>query len=352
MSQLLRLEFACTNAEMDQAQSLVLRKQLGGGSTWRTWLVLLLLIVGVLLVGYFQLKELPVVYRVLILGTAVGGSVITVFYQRRLRKTRKTVPATAKLEISETELAIVGPTSRVAAPWSAFSQCLESPELFVLVDRPKRTLVVIPKRAFPDESSQTWFREQVDNGLNLPAAQTYEPPVMGPSAQTDRIMFTVQLRFRDFVDVTLASWFTWVVVLGAAVLVITVAFESAANPPPNPVLSNTEVFFMVLLPFFLVLVMMIILVFSLHGWRSHAKYSVRQEIALSEESMAFASADGSSTMPWTTFAYFKETWWSFLLWRGSNWIMFPKRAFTSWDDLSRCRDLLNRHLQRSRWFRG
>jgi len=98
--------------------------------------------------------------------------------------------------------------------------------------------------------------------------------------------------------------------------------------------------------------MMIILIFSFHAWRAHVKYSVLQEIALSEEYIAFAGADASGTLPWTTFMYYKETWWSFILWRGSFWMVFPKRAFTSWDDLSRCRELLDRHLRQSRWFRG
>jgi hypothetical protein len=354
MSQILRLEYACTNAEMDQAQSLVLRKQLGGGSKWRTRLVLILLSVGVLLGGYFRFREIPPTYRVLILATAIAGSVLLVFFQRRLRKT---VRDTTKLEISETELAVLGSASRVTMPWSAFSQCLESTDLFVLLDRPKKTLVVIPKRAFPDESSQTWFREQVDSGLSVTPGQIYEPPVMGPSAQTDRVTFTVQLRYRDFVDLTLASWFTWAFVLGVAVLIITVTFVSVADPPQDAVLSTTEVFFIFMVPFFLVAVTMIILIGSFHAWRSHAKYSVPQEIALSEESIAFAGADASGTLPWTTFMYYKETWWSFILWRGSFWrcsfwMAFPKRTFASWEDVSRCRQLLERHLRRSRWFRG
>jgi hypothetical protein len=242
-------------------------------------------------------------------------------------------------------------------PWSAFSEWLESPDLFVLLDRPKRTLIVVPKRAFPDDSSQTWFREQVDSGVSMPPAHSGEPPVIGPSTRPDRVTFTVQLSFRDFVDLTLASWFTWAIVLAVAAAVIAITFGPTANPPQNPVLSETEVFFMFMLPFLLVVVMMIIFIFSFHAWRSHAKYCIPQEIALSEESIAFAGADASGTLPWTAFENYKETWWSFILWRGSFWrcslwIMFPKRAFTSWDDRSRCRDFLSRHLQRSRWFRG
>ena len=97
---------------------------------------------------------------------------------------------------------------------------------------------------------------------------------------------------------------------------------------------------------------MIILIFSALTWRLQAQYLGPQEIALSEESVAFAGTDGSGTVPWTRFKHYKETPWSFIVWRGSLWMMFPKRAFTSWEDLSRCRDLLERHLRRSRWFLG
>jgi hypothetical protein len=125
-----------------------------------------------------------------------------------------------------------------------------------------------------------------------------------------------------------------------------------AHPPPDAVNSATKVFFVFVVPFFLVSVTMIISIFSIHGWRSHAKYNGPQKIAVSEASVDFANADGSGTVPWTSFKQYKETLWSFIIWRGSHWIMFPKRAFASRDDLSRCRELLDRHLQRSRWFLG
>ena len=49
MSQTLRLEYACTPAELQPAQSLNLRMQIGGGSKWRTTLLLLLALGGMLL---------------------------------------------------------------------------------------------------------------------------------------------------------------------------------------------------------------------------------------------------------------------------------------------------------------
>jgi hypothetical protein len=70
MPKTLHLEYACTKAEMEQAQSLVLRKRLGGGSKWRTYLILFLMLAGALVGGYFRFREIPDVYRVLILAAA------------------------------------------------------------------------------------------------------------------------------------------------------------------------------------------------------------------------------------------------------------------------------------------
>jgi hypothetical protein len=238
-------------------------------------------------------------------------------------------------------------------PWSAFSECLESQDLFVLVDRPKKVLFVVPRRAFPDESSQTWFRDQINFGLSGRSAQLYEPPII--TGQADLITFTFQLKFRDFVDLTIASWLTWAIILAAAVLVIS-AFLSAGRAPENAVHSDTEVF-LFMLPFFLLFVLMAILIFSFHSWRTLAKYCIPQDVAISERSITLASIDGSSMLPWRTYAFYKETWWSFILWHGSawrcsNWILLPKRAFASWDDVGRCRELLEQHLKRSRWLRA
>jgi hypothetical protein len=349
MPPILRLEYACTNAEMQQAQSLNLRKQLGGGSKWRTRLVLMVLLVGMLLGGWFRFREIPEGYRALLLATVVGGSVLFVFCKRKFRKS---VPRTTQLEISEEHFTILGPDSKVTMPWSAFSACLESPDLFVLLDRPKTMLFVVPKRAFPSEHWQTWFREQAFNGASLTTPARSELPVPAPSTFAEQVTLTVHLGFRDYLARTLASWQTWGICLAVAGLLLGASLYAAAEPPPDAVRSATEVFLMFALPFFLVSVTMVILISSVHAWRSHARYTGPQEITLSEESVAFAGTDGSGTVPWTRFEHYKETPWSFILWRGSLWMMLPKRAFTSCDDLTRCRYLLERHLQQSRWFLG
>jgi len=349
MSPVLHLEYACTNAEQDQARTLALRKQVGGGSKWRTRVVLLLVLVGTLLALWFETRAIPVGYRALIIAAIVVGSCVFTYCKRKLRRS---APGSTKLDISEKGLAILGPAARVAMPWSAFSQCLESSDLFVLLDQPKEMLVVIPKRTFPSEEWQIWFREQASNAPSLPAPPWNEPAVLTPSTSADRITFTIRYGFWDSFDQTIASWFTWGACLFVAGLFIAIPLHSAANAPAQANNSDPLVFSIFMFAVFLVFITTIILVFSVRGWLSHARYSGSQEITLSEESIDFAGPAGSGTVPWTRFKHYKETFWSFIIWRGSVWMMFPKRAFESWDDVSSCRELLGRHLQKSRWFFG
>lgn len=97
-----------------------------------------------------------------------------------------------------------------------------------------------------------------------------------------------------------------------------------------------------------------ILLVAFQSWRAHSGYFVTQEWVLSDQSLAFASRDGNGVLPWTTYTRFKETRWSFILWNpvGSAWIMFPKRALNSDDEVRLCQALLSRQLQQSRWFCG
>jgi hypothetical protein len=334
---------------MRQGQELSLNKHLGGGSKWRARLILLLVLLGMLLGTWFRFREIPEGYRALILAALIGCSYLFVVFKRKWSKADR---RPTKLDIVETGLTILGPSSLVTLPWSAFRECLESADLFVLVDRPMQTLFVIPKRAFPSETWQTWFREQANNGARLPTPIGNEPPSPTPSMADCQVKLTFKLGLRDYFDRTLASCITWGICLGLAGLLVGTSLYSAANPPPNPVNSNTKVFFMFVCPFYLVCVTMVIVIFSVHGWLNHAKYNSTQEVGLSEASLEFAGTDGSGTIAWTTFKHYKETLWSFIIWRGSQWAMLPKRAFASWDDINKCRELLDCHLQRSRWFRG
>lgn len=124
-----------------------------------------------------------------------------------------------------------------------------------------------------------------------------------------------------------------------------------ARRAPDDRTSNVEIMLTLGLPAALILTFFILMV-SFRNWRTQVRYIGRREFILSDTSVAFAGMDATATLPWSRFTYYKETAGRFLLWRGSFWIMFPKRAFASWDDVTRCRELLDRHLQRSRWFLG
>jgi len=350
--EILRLEYGCARAELEEAQSLSLRKQLGGGSKWRTWLMLLILLVGVLLAFYWQIvRTISPAYRPYVVGGLIVLITGMMVWQRRARKH---TPQTTRIEISDAEFVILGPESRVAMPWSAFGDCLESPNLFALVDRPKGFLFVVPKRAFPDESAQDWFRSlarsrrtRVDQPTPPATSQT------GPKS-ADQVAITFRLGYRDYLDRTIASYRTWGIYLLVLLMVLGITIYSAAHPPPKAVYSATQVFFMFEVPFLLIMMVVMTLVIATHTWRLHVKYLVPQVVLLSDISIEFSGEDGQGVLPWSSYTRYKETRWSFILWnpRTSLWTMLPKRSFISTGDLEQCRALLARQLVRSRWFFG
>jgi hypothetical protein len=135
-------------------------------------------------------------------------------------------------------------------------------------------------------------------------------------------------------------------------LMSAVCIVQAIHPDPTAVNSPSKVFFVFMLPISLGIMPVVILVNSFLAWRSQAKYHGLQEAAVSQELIAFTGVDGRGTVAWTRYKFYKETPWSFIVWQGFDSMMFPKRAFSSREDLHRFRDLLGQRLQRSRWFFG
>lgn len=351
MPDILRLDYACTSAEREEAQSLSLRKQIGRGSKAVTHVILFLLLIGGLLGLYYQIRATvsapwrPYAYAVT--GLFLVGFVL---WRRRSRKDSK---ATTRLEVSEKEITVLGPTLKVATPWSAFGECLESPTLFALVDRSKSTLLVLPKRVFPDERWQTWFRELARNRVGTAGPPPMESPVLPRSGSKDRVTVHFQLKYRDYLDRTVASCWTWAIFLFVAAVLGGTSLSLEAHPPPDAIYSGAQVFFLFEVPFLLVLIALLIPMFSFLTWRSHAKLLIPQQVAFGEESIEFASGDGSGKVPWTTYANYKETRWSFIIWKSRvAWLLVPKRYFASPDDIERFRALVGRRLQQSRWFFG
>jgi hypothetical protein len=337
---------------MKQAQSLLLRRQVGGGSKVLTTVILLLLLAGILLAFYFRVqREVAPAYRPYIYAAAFGFFLLAWIW---IRRSRASAPVETRLEVSDDGLSVRGSGAAIRMPWSAFSPLLESPDLFVLVDRPKTTLLVIPKRAFSSEGWQDWFQTLATHRLSLADLPPAEAPGTRPSNAGQSVNLSIRLRFRDYLDRTLASWLARGFLGGTTAVVIGTFLYTSAKPRPNAVYSTTQVFFMFVLPFTFVMMVFLTLVFSVHAWLTHSRRANTQELSLSPESIGFCGRDGSGTLPWYVYLCFKETRWSFILWnsRTSAWAMLPKRAFTSEEDIHRCRELLARQLRKSPWFLG
>src|SRR5262249_6455892 len=141
-------------------------------------------------------------------------------------------------------------------------------------------LLVIPKRAFPGETWQEWFQTVATNGLSLADQPRADAIDTKPPTPGDSVDVSLQLRIRDYVDRTLASWLTRGFLAGITAMVIGVSLHGAANPPPNAVFSATQVFFMFMLPSLLVMMVVVILVVSVNAWWQHSRNALPQVLSL------------------------------------------------------------------------
>jgi hypothetical protein len=253
------------------------------------------------------------------------------------------------LRISERELVFVNDHSRTASPWSAFSQCLESPTVFALLDRAKQYLYVVPKRAFPDETSQNWFRSLASQPHAVPESLASEASIPARLASTKGVALTVRLKYRDYVIRTLTSWRTKGI--GLAIFVFIILTCLFAPEPPNAVNSRGKTL-LIMLGMMTPMLAIVLFVISFIVWRSAKQYQSPEDMTLTSDGIEFASRDGGGFLTWTTYKYYLENRWSFFLWnsRPAVWLMVPKRDFSSLSDLRQCREFLQRNLQPSRWF--
>lgn len=331
---------------MKEAQRLNIQRQCGGGPKWRSLLVysaIIVVTIGLLVVRF--VTEVAPRQRVWFIATCIVIFFVILFFKRKTRQKRD---EPARIEISDQELILSGRNGRTVMPWSGFSQCLESPALFVLLDKPRRLLFAIPKRAFPDEKSQDWFRtlvKQLENPIASPAGESFMPGRIAGKG----VALTVQLGFRDYLARMLTSWRIRGIVLGLMVLF---AGFCLFNPQPvNPEIPRGRMLLIMLVsavPIFAVAFFLALLV----TWRSEKKSLQPKHLVVGSEGIQFAGRDGSGLLAWTTYKYYLENRWAFFVWnpQGSLWLMLPKRLFASPMEVEECRDLLHTNLTASRWF--
>jgi len=349
----LHLEFACTDAEKEQAQALHLQRRVGGGSKALTTIVLLLVLAGMLLGFYVRVgREVSAAHRPYVYAAVVGIAFVAWLLKRR---TRSAAAVMTGVDVSDDGLRVRATGAEVHLPWSAFSRLLDSPELFVLVDRSGTTLLTFPRRVFPDEASQDWFQTLAVNRLGLAEPSAAPAPVATPADPGQSVGLRIDLRFSDFVDRSLTSWRVRGFLAAFVALMTGITIVTAASPPPNAVYSATQVYFMFILPFLLVTSLVVVLGGSVLSWWSHSRRAAAVDLVLSPDSIAFSGPEGSGALPWSTYDRFKETRRSFFLWKSSGasaWMLLPKRAFATVEEADRCRDMLSSHLRPSSWFFG
>jgi FtsH-binding integral membrane protein len=345
---MLLLEYICTDAEMREAQSLNTRQQLGKGSRVRTHLVLFGMLAFVLGLAYLQMRtEIAPRYRPWFLALI---ALVFVFFVLKRKLARKCPKKPAKLELSDREVTIVNDGTRVSTQWSGFGECIESPNLFVLVDKTKRYLLVFPKHVFPDESAQNWFRNQASQRPNVAASSADLPVVHSAPPVPDGIVLNFQLGYKDYLNRMLISWKTKGILLMMYLFIFGLYLHSLAHPVPNAVNSPTKVLLVFMLPMTTIGMAIVLPVATFFTWRSHKKYLPPRQFVLSAGRIGMAEPDGTAFAPWTAYKYWLENQWCFMIWKGQHWDMFPKRAFASQAEIEKCRAFLQQNLKLSRWF--
>ncbi|HTV42550.1 MAG TPA: YcxB family protein [Candidatus Sulfotelmatobacter sp.] len=347
---MLQLEYAVTDAEMREAKSLDLRRYLGKGSRTRTLLLLFTFFGALLTLAYFQVRTVVLPkYQPLALAGFVA--LVCFLYYLQIRKRERTRKAT-KIEITEREINFNNEASRFSMLWSGFSQCMESPNLFVLLDQPKGRFFIFPKRAFPDENAQNWFRI-LANQQRAPSASTADQPFLPHAVpSTGGITLDFQLGYCDCLNRMVTSWRTRGLVLLVYLTLAGTSIFTLAYPIPNAVVSPAKVLFLYALPAFTAMLAVVLPLFAFFQWRTWAKYSGMRRIVLNKEQIGFVGQDRNGSIPWTAFQCYLENRWSFFVWhpKTRQWDMFPKRAIASAVELDQCRALLQQKLRRSAWF--
>jgi len=336
MSQELHLEYACTEAEYEEAEKITGPSRLG--QIW--WVLIAAAAVIVKDTRDHALNRGPLLWPFFVVALAIWG-VVQFFKFKRPEDP-------IKLDISESEIKVVRSVANVTLPWSGFGRWLESSNLFVLLGRGKGVEIIVPKRAFPSETWLSWFREQAKLRVTRRGQPSVGAAPLLP-AGADPILMKFKLGLRDhFVRVIASCWLP-VLFIGVSLFVGVMCIVFAIKPPPNAVNSARKVFFTMEL-YFLGIFVCIIPFVAIMRWMKHINFHSSQELALSDESITFRSRDGSGMLSWSKFKCYKETPWCFFLFQGAQFITLPKRALTSPEELSRCRDLISRHLNRAHWF--
>lgn len=363
----LRLEYACTPAERKEAESFVLAQTLGGGSKRRANAKLLLILIAfICLFVLFVVTVIPKAFAPYMIAGWVGLTVVVTVLRRRTRrrldkKLETSPPITVELSAHGIRIDDKAAESQVMMPWDSFRRRFESESVFVFQHGTGGLIFMIPKRALPSPESIEWLRE-VNIGIatrddpESPLPLTPAPASRAREGNFSDVTLEYRMGYWNCVDLSFASWGSG---RGAAVFMIGMftgmsIYSAFAMPHrPNAKFSDLEVYCYFIAPMMLIGSILMAFVLATQFWLSRRGQFKRRTVRLSETSLTLSENDGTSEVPWSRFARYKETPWSFLAWKGQHdWLLLPKSVFPSIPAQERCRELFARHLKRSTWFFG
>lgn len=343
----LQLEYTCTEKELSDAQFLFSQHQSGGKPKWQAQISYYgfpALILGVYIVLAAPENRFSMIVALAVVVT--GLLIHSLFKRPKLKKP----PGQIKLEATESELVIDTEYGRTTMPWSAFSLCLESSTVFALVNRAKTLVYTVPKRAFPDEKSQEWFRA-IAQLLAPGTASSGTEKVIPDKSATKGITLTVQLRYGDYLNKAFISWAGKAFCLAFVALVVMIYFISTEPPDTEHLRDRASIIPLSLgaagLP-------AIFLLNLLKSWRSDKEKGIYPvSLSLSSEGVGFACQNATGNLSWTVYKYHLENRRAFFIWNPnpSAWLILPKREFASPLDIAQCRELLKSNLKPSHFFR-
>lgn len=346
---LLRLEYVCTPAERKEAEALNLRQQFGGGWKVLTWVVLLAILALVLWMAWRMIEQmLPEGYRLYgVAGLAVFVVAFTWFQTKRDARTPPS--AVTRVELSENGFRLGEGIPGIFIAWGNVARCLESENLFVFHDAPKKLAYILPKRVLPDDTWVDWLRKVAHSSKHTETASS----VSQPAARIDSEVFRLNYRlgYWSMVDLLQASWMGKGIMLGWLALHLYVICTAVSKPAPDAKVPMWEVLVYFELPAIIVGAYLLLLFVAAYSWLQHRRELTPWRVEMGENVLRHVSAAGDVVVSWESLNRFKETPWHFILWRrpGDNWLMVPKRVLGGKQGVRRCRELLERHLQRSIW---
>jgi len=349
----LKLEYRCTEAEKKEARALFLNQPEKRVLKWWTRSLDLLVtvgFVGVLVIAIIT-RKLP---KDLLVAIGIAIIVVVVMALLRRRRLAEREPERARVSVSRQELVISANYDEavVTKAWASFSRCLESPNLFVLVDQAGHVFHVIPKRAFPDETAQDWFRDCANQAPGLlPGTAVESASKPTPTVAKANLALILRYKFADYLNKNLTSWRMRGMVLGVIVLIAGICISQAFIPSPDAVNSPAKVF-LIMSSMIVPMLAVLILIVSTFHWLAERKYRNAKQILVDETGMALRDADTNASLPWNTYNNYLENRRAFFVWnrRTATWLMIPNHGCQKSEDLARFRALLESHLVKSRWF--